>query len=113
MFSKEASFWNYLIFLDLDAETQDYGRYLKFYLGHIGDQDWLTLFGMAAPDLVYPLSCLYNRQINEEYNQGIWKPIFKFFYACENATEEAYVLHGNSGESIVRYNALQVNMLYF
>ena len=42
----------------------------KFYLGHIGDQDWLTLFGMAAPDLVYPLSCLYNRQINEEYNQA-------------------------------------------
>ena len=40
-------------------------------------------------------------------NQGIWKPIFKFFYACENATEEAYVLHGNSGESIVRYKALQ------
>ena len=82
----------------------------KFYLGHIGDQDWLTLFGMAAPDLVYPLSCLYNRQINEEYNQGIWKPVFKFFYACENATEEAYVLHGNSGESIVRYNALQASM---
>ena len=42
----------------------------KFYLGHIGDQDWLTLFGMAAPDLVYPLSCLYNRQINEEYDQA-------------------------------------------
>ena len=79
----------------------------KFYLGHIGDQDWLTLFGMAAPDLVYPLSCLFNRQINEEYNSGVWKDIFKFFYACENGTEEAYVLHGNSGESIVRYNALQ------
>ena len=81
----------------------------RFYLGHIGDQDWLTLFGMAAPDLIYPLSCLFNRQINEEYNNGIWKDVFKFFYACENITEEAYVLHGNSGESIVRYNALQAS----
>ena len=39
----------------------------------------------------------------------------KYYYACENMTEsgvpaeEPYVLHGNSGESIVRYNAIQVD----
>ena len=49
----------------------------KFHLGFIGDQDWLTLFGMAAPNLVYPLSCMFNRQISEEYNSGIWEHIFK------------------------------------
>ncbi len=88
-----------LLELDRIRNSEQYAYYLgwggtaeladtyNFELGHIGDQDWLTLFGAAAPDLVYPLSCLFNRQLSTEYDEGIWMDIFKYFHECERLPE--------------------------
>ena len=42
---------------------------------------------MAAPELVYPLSCLFNRQIMVHFDPDLlkeWRDIFMDFYSCED-----------------------------
>ena len=48
----------------------------------MGSQDWATLVGMTAPQLIYPLSCMYNRQIGLP-SRVLWK-LNKDFYSCED-----------------------------
>ena len=50
--------------------------------GSLGDQDWATLVGMAAPQLIYPLSCMFNRQIG--LPSRVLLKLNKDFYLCED-----------------------------
>ena len=87
----------------------------RFDKTHLAD-DWATLLGMAAPELVYPLSCMFNRQIGVPFHPDIleeWRDIFMDFHSCEDFGQEAYILHGNGGESILRYNAMKESINIF
>ena len=34
------------------------------YVGHVGDQDWLTVLGWDKPQLFHLLGCEYNLQVS-------------------------------------------------
>ena len=34
------------------------------YVGHVGDQDWLTVLGWDKPHLFHLLGCEYNLQVS-------------------------------------------------
>ena len=68
---------------------------------HLGEQDWLTLVGWEAPQLIHPLNCLYNRQLGRDYETGPWKKMFAAYHDCEEVLgEEPYIVHGNSDSNI-------------
>ena len=72
----------------------------KFYKGNFGDQDWMTLLSMSAPELIYPLSCMFNRQIGIPFHPAVmemWKDIFMDFFACEDFAQD--------GKQMVNKNA--------
>ena len=51
---------------------------------------------------------MFNRHIGIPFHPDLleeWRDIFMDFYSCEDSGEEAYILHGNGGESILRYKA--------
>ena len=69
---------------------------------HLGEQDWLTLVGWETPELIYPLDCVFNRQLGEDFLTPPWDKIFYFFHDCdtESPDEPAFVVHGNSDSNL-------------
>ena len=69
----------------------------------LGGQDWLTLVSFAQPELVYPLDCKFNRQLNQDYNQDPWKSIFWSYHQCHNKTtfdpDNTKIVHLNGGST--------------
>ena len=67
-----------------------------------GAQDWFTLLSFDQPELIYPLDCKFNRQINLDYAQSPWLDSFYNYHQCHNKTsfenDNAAIVHlnGNS-----------------
>lgn len=74
-----------------------------FYNTFLGAQDWFTLLSFDHPELVYPLDCKFNRQLNMDHNQEIWSDIFWKYHQCHNKTtfdnENAAIVHLNGNNT--------------
>ena len=55
-----------------------------------------------SPDLIYPLDCKFNRQLNEDYNQNPWTDKFWKYHSCHGKKsynlDNTFIVHlnGNS-----------------
>lgn len=67
------------------------------FRGHLGDQDFYTLIGYEYPEVVYRMSCGFNRQLCVWWREHGYKDVFDFYFKCE---ESVVVLHGNCNSRI-------------
>jgi len=62
------------------------------FKGHLGDQDWYTLVSYEHPELIYRLSCGWNRQLCTWWKLHGYADTFDSFAKC---TEKVHLYHGN------------------
>ncbi|XP_060863758.1 xyloside xylosyltransferase 1 [Metopolophium dirhodum] len=62
------------------------------FKGHLGDQDWYTLVSYEHPELIYRLSCGWNRQLCTWWKLHGYADTFDSFARC---TEKVHLYHGN------------------
>lgn len=67
------------------------------FRGHLGDQDFFTMIGMEHPELFYPLSCGWNRQLCTWWRDHGYGEVFQLYYRCD---EPVYIYHGNCNTPI-------------
>ena len=77
-----------------------------------GAQDWFTMLSFDQPDLVYPLDCKFNRQLNMDHNLSPWYNIFWKYHQCHNKTsfdnDNAAIVHLNGNNT--NFGDYQVTM---
>ncbi|XP_061095284.1 xyloside xylosyltransferase 1 isoform X1 [Conger conger] len=67
------------------------------FQGHLGDQDFFTVVGMAHPELFSPLACGWNRQLCTWWREHGYSDVFPLYYRCDGPV---HIYHGNCNTSI-------------
>lgn len=62
------------------------------FKGHLGDQDFFTLFGYEFPNLIYRLDCVWNRQLCTWWKDHGYSDVFDKYFTCKGRIK---MYHGN------------------
>jgi len=92
-----------LLYLERIRQSSEYDRLFSpewisnvvqkyLFKGHLGDQDWYTLVSYERPELIYRLSCGWNRQLCTWWKQHGYADTFDSFARC---TDKVHLYHGN------------------
>ena len=78
-----------------------------------GAQDWLTLVSFDNPNLVYPLDCKFNRQMNLYEIEIPWlKEVWKYNSCHEKKsydTDNTFIVHLNGNSEYFNFNDYLAN----
>nr|XP_028587717.1 xyloside xylosyltransferase 1 [Podarcis muralis] len=99
-----------VLLLNLDAmrHSELYNRLLEpgaaqrladqfHFRGHLGDQDFFTLVGMAHPELFHVLDCTWNRQLCSWWREHGYRDVFDHYFRCDGHVR---IYHGNCNTPI-------------
>ncbi|CAI5776176.1 xyloside xylosyltransferase 1 [Podarcis lilfordi] len=67
------------------------------FRGHLGDQDFFTLVGMAHPELFHVLDCTWNRQLCSWWREHGYRDVFDHYFRCDGHVR---IYHGNCNTPI-------------